>query len=159
MVTNPLTGTAGPLSAFLADQAEMNLLHMITSVPDRDPNFTMFGDPNYFNLVSGLGTPCTVAPSCVVEEPAFAWNHGDVQKVISRTWFGMVGPGVKNLGRDDEVFSDHADLRPTVLALLGLVDDYVSDGRVLVEFLKDGLIPDISRQSISRSTRLSASSA
>jgi hypothetical protein len=118
----------------------MNLLHMITSVPDRSPSFTMFGNPDYFNQVAsasqGRGTSCTVAPSCVVEAPAFAWNHGDVQRDIVTTWFGMVGPGVKKLGRVDNVFSDHADLRPTILVLLGLVDDYVHDGRVLAEFLQ-----------------------
>jgi hypothetical protein len=45
----------------------------------------------------------------------------------------MVGPGVQRLGRDDAVFSDHTDVRPTMLALLGLKDSYVHDGRVLSE--------------------------
>ncbi len=54
----------------------------------------------------------------------------------------MVGPGVRNQGRNDDVFSDHTDLRPTILALLGLKDDYVHDGRVLVENLKSGALPD-----------------
>ena len=40
------------------------------------------------------------------------------------------------------MFSDHTDLRPTVLALLGLTDDYVSDGRVLMEFVAPELVPD-----------------
>ncbi|SEE25095.1 hypothetical protein SAMN05519104_5590 [Rhizobiales bacterium GAS188] len=144
--TNPLTGATDKLSAFLADQAVMNLLHMITSVPDRSPNFTMFGNPDYFNQVAsasqGHGTVCSMAPSCVLEAPAFAWNHGDVQRDIVTTWFGMAGPGVKSLGRSDSVFSDHTDLRPTILALLGLTDDYVSDGRVLIEFVQPELIPD-----------------
>jgi hypothetical protein len=40
------------------------------------------------------------------------------------------------------VFSDHTDLRPTILALLGLKDDYVHDGRVLVEKLESRALPD-----------------
>ena len=82
------------------------------------------------------------ASACVFESPAFAWNHGDVQPDITTTWFGMAGPGVSSAGRNDSVFSDHTDLRPTVLALVGLTDDYVSDGRVLVEFVAPELVPD-----------------
>ena len=116
MANNPITG-ADTLSAFLADRAVMNLLHMVTSVPDRTPSFTMFGNPNYFNQVAsasqGHGTPRSTGPACVVEAPAFAWNHGDVQSDITTTWFGMVGPGVTSMGRNDNVFSDHTDIRPT----------------------------------------------
>jgi hypothetical protein len=36
-------------------------------------------------------------------------------------------------GVDDSTWSDHTDIRPTMLALLGLHDDYTSDGRVLLE--------------------------
>ena len=120
----------------------MNLLHMVTSAPDRTPTFTMFGNPDYFNQVAtkaqGHGQDCSNVnfPACVVESPAFAWNHGDVQQDITRTWFGMVGPGVRQTGRNDDVFSDHTDLRPTIMTLLGLTDDYVTDGRVLIEFIQ-----------------------
>ncbi len=44
-------------------------------------------------------------------------------------------------GRNDEVFSDHTDLRPTMIALAGLKDDYAHDGRVLIEFLDDHVLP------------------
>jgi hypothetical protein len=146
VASNPITGATDMLSVFLADQAVMNLLHMVTSVPDRTMNFTMFGNPNYFNQVAstsqGHGTPCPTASACVFESPAFAWNHGDVQSDITTTWFGMAGPGVSGVGRSDSVFSDHTDLRPTVLALVGLADDYVSDGRVLMEFVAPELVPD-----------------
>jgi arylsulfatase A-like enzyme len=53
----------------------------------------------------------------------------------------MVGPGVKQLGRDDQVFTDHTDVRPTVMALLGLTDDYVHEGRVIAEFMHDTALP------------------
>jgi arylsulfatase A-like enzyme len=53
----------------------------------------------------------------------------------------MVGPGVARLGRTDDVFSDHTDLRPTIVALVGLTDDYVHDGRVLAEDLDQDTLP------------------
>jgi hypothetical protein len=112
-VTSPITGNNDKLSVFLADQAVMNLLHMVTAAPDRTPTFTMFGNPDYFNQVAnksqGHGMDCSNAPACVFESPAFAWNHGDVQQDITRTWFRMVGPGVHKIGRNDGVFSDHTD--------------------------------------------------
>jgi hypothetical protein len=145
-VVNPITGNTDRLSVLLADRAEMKLLHMVPSVHDRVPTFTMFGNDNYFDETSsastGKGKDCSQPPACVSEGSGFAWNHGDFQKQITRTWFGMVGPGVRNQGRNDDVFSDHTDLRPTILALLGLKDDYVHDGRVLVENLKSGALPD-----------------
>jgi hypothetical protein len=149
-VTNPITGRVEKLNAFLADRAEMTLLHMITSNPARSPSFTMFGNPDYFNTTSsastGSGKDCSQAPACVIETPGFAWNHGDVQQDITRTWMGMVGPGVNRAGRDDHVFSDHTDLRPTMIALAGLKDDYAHDGRVLIEFLDDRALPSSLRR-------------
>jgi hypothetical protein len=150
-VTNPITGRVEKLNAFLADRAEMTLLHMITSNPARSPSFTMFGNPDYFNTTSsaatGSGKDCSQAPDCVSETPGFAWNHGDVQQDITRTWMGMVGPGVNRSGRDDHVFSDHTDLRPTMIALAGLKDDYTHDGRVLIELLDDRALPRSLRRS------------
>ena len=58
----------------------------------------------------------------------------------------MVGPGVRHLGQTGSVWSDHTDTRPTILLLTGLTDDYVSDGRVLVEFLEQGALPKSLRQ-------------
>src|SRR5215471_15142494 len=148
---NPITGKTDRLSVLLADRPEMKPLHMITSLPDRTPTFTMFGDDDYFNQTSnastGQGKDCSQPPACVVEAPGFAWNHGDFQKQITRTWFGMVGPGVQNQGRNDEVFSDHTDLRPTIIALLGLKDDYVNDGRVMVEKLDSDALPEALKSS------------
>jgi hypothetical protein len=66
----------------------------------------------------------------------------------------MVGPGVAKQGRFDGVFSDHTDLRPTVMALLGLKDDYVHDGRVLVENLEPHVLPDSLRDSLFTYTAL-----
>jgi hypothetical protein len=124
----------------------MKLLHMVPSIPDRVPTFTMFGNDDYFFETASAANrskDCSQPPACLIEEgpSGFAWNHGDFQKQITRTWFGMVGPGVKQQGRDDEIFSDHTDLRPTMMTLLGLTDDYVHDGRVLVEKLDSHALP------------------
>ena len=48
---------------------------------------------------------------------------------------------MRRLGRHDAVFSDHTDVRPTMMALLGLKDDYVHDGRVLAEWLETSALP------------------
>ena len=121
IATNPLTGAIDKLSFRLADQAEMKLLHMVTASPARTPTLTMFGDDNYFfsndtsaangNLPFTQGSACIFVP----QSPAatFAWNHGDVQEDITRTWMAMAGPGVRPLGRNDDVFSDHTDVHPT----------------------------------------------
>jgi hypothetical protein len=74
-------------------------------------------------------------------EPGFAWNHGDFSPDINVTWLGMVGPGIKNLGVTSDVWSDQTDVRPTMMSLLGLHDDYRSDGRDLFEFVDDSRLP------------------
>src|SRR5262249_12452011 len=78
---------------------------------------------------------------CVALNPKFAWNHGNLARDVNVTWLGLVGPGVKARGIDAETWADHTDVRPTLLTLLGLKDDYASDGRVLVEVLDDGALP------------------
>jgi hypothetical protein len=129
-VVNPITGQTDSLTTALADPVEMGLLHMITDDPARTPTFAMFGDPDYFFLSFGSSTP--------VVDPAFAWNHGGIQPEIAQTWLGLVGPGVLQNSQGNQngsVFSDHTDIRPTIMALLGLQDDYAHDGRVLFEYL------------------------
>jgi len=140
LATNPITGNTDRLSSLLADQAEMKLLHMVTKSPARTPTFTMFGNDDYF-FFTGKGGACALQTDCVFEETGFAWNHGDFQKQITRAWLGVVGPGINNLGRNDDVFSDHADVRPTMMALIGLTDDYVHDGRVIAEWIHQGALP------------------
>jgi hypothetical protein len=132
-------GGDNQLAQALADQAEQALLHMVTADPNRTPNFILFGNPDYFLSASGKPTPlCTPtfdAASCFVQGPGFAWNHGDFQPQITNTWLGMVGPGVAQLGEFGAVFTDHTDIRPTLIHLVGLTDDYAHDGRVVFEAL------------------------
>jgi hypothetical protein len=123
----------------------MNLLHMVTTDPARTPTFTQFADPNYFLFTDGATCDVTDAganPCTTLEGPSgFAWNHGDVNPDITTTWLGMVGPGVAPTGVDSTTWADHTDIRPTILALVGLKDDYAHDGRVLTEDLQGWAVP------------------
>jgi len=106
-------------------------------------------------------TAANAATNCVSVSGAFAWDHGYYAPEIDNTWLGIVGPGVANKGvdgrsaaegpnsadgansnpqlvtpnNDPGTWGDETDLRPTLMALAGLKDDYVGDGRVLVEDL------------------------
>lgn len=136
-LVNPLTNATDNVAVALADPVEMGLLHMVTADPARTPSFTLFAPGDYFFLSFGSTTPS--------ENPGFAWNHGGIQPEIASTWLGMVGPGVQVSSQNSQgtsiTFSDHTDIRPTTLALLGLQDDYTSDGRVLFEALDPAVLP------------------
>ncbi len=143
---SPITGNTDTITKFLADPVEMRTLHMVTADPARTPTFTLFADPNYFLFRGGLS--CTLpAPPCVTEQPRFAWNHGDVQPEIVTTWLGMVGPGVDQIGIDSTTWSDHTDIRPTLMVLLGLKDDYTHDGRALTEDMSGWARPAATKKS------------
>jgi len=146
---DPITNSDNHVAQALADQAELALLHMITHDANRSPTFVLFGNPDYFLEAFGdPATPCTPATdakSCFSESRGFAWNHGDFQNDITRTWLGIVGPGVREKGRVDEFFTDHTDIRPTILSLVHLKDDYAHDGRVVFEVLREDALPDALR--------------
>jgi len=138
-----ITGTTDTITKFLADPVEMKALHMVTADPARTPTFTLFADPNYFLF---HGAPNCNLP-CVTENPGFAWNHGDVQPEIVTTWLGLVGPGIDGIGVDSTTWSDHTDIRPTLIVLLGLKDDYTHDGRALTEEFTGWARPAATRKS------------
>jgi hypothetical protein len=121
----------------LADPAEERALHMVNADPARTPTFTDFGQDDFF-FTAGSNPSCGGNP-CV--SPGFAWNHGDVQQEIANTWVGMVGPGVATHGVDSKTWTDHVNVRPTILALTGLKDDYIEDGRVLTEAMQPSAVP------------------
>jgi hypothetical protein len=110
----------------------------------------------------GTGTTqANAATKCSSINNGFAWDHGYYAPEIDNTWVGIVGPGVAHKGVDGSsaadgpssadgansnpqlvtavnnsgTWADHTDIRPTIMALTGLKDDYVSDGRVLTEDL------------------------
>jgi hypothetical protein len=143
---DPIVNADNKITQALADHAELRLLHMITHDPNRTPNFVLFGNPDYFLEAFGhttpLCTPATDSKSCSSQSRSFAWNHGDFQNDITRTWLGIVGPGVRALGRTSNLFTDHTDIRPTIISLAHLQDDYAHDGRVVFEILKEDALPD-----------------
>jgi hypothetical protein len=134
-----------PVALYLADKVGEKTLHMVTADPQRTPSFTLFANPDYF-LTAGrnaqgqstkFNCPNSANQAFVCVDYHFAWSHGDATEDIGRAWLGMAGPGVENRGLTSAVWSDHVDVQPTILSLVGLQDSYESDGRVLTEFLED----------------------
>ena len=136
---NPYTGATYNLMVQMADQTGMKALHMIAAGdPARNATFVLFADPDYFLT----DFPASTCETCI--NPAFAWNHGDIQPEIAQTWLGFVGPGVRKLGTTG-IWTDHTDVRPTMLSLLGLRDDYVHDGRTVIELAQESALPQALR--------------
>jgi hypothetical protein len=153
---NPYTGTTQPITNYLADPAAEAIVHMVNADPARTPTFAMFARPDYF-LSPG---PAACAGACVQQNTGFAWDHGDYAAEIDTNYIGLAGPGVRHLGLDGSAagagpssagpdsgqitvpgehtsgpWTDETDLRPTMLYLLGLRDDYEHDGRVITQVL------------------------
>src|SRR5205823_6352991 len=145
---NPYTGVVeNNIMVALADHIGMKTLHMVTADPFRTPTFTPFADPDWFFFATG-GTPpatCATQAACAFiparTNQSFAWNHGDIQDEIASTWVGYVGPGVRPLGQTGDVWTDHTDVRPTILSLVGLSDDYETDGRTVFQALYPWAVP------------------
>ena len=140
-----LSSTAAPVFVRAADSVEERTLHMENTDPARTPSFTTFANPDFFVTAANPtpsnpnGNPSCGSNPCI--DYHFAWNHGDIQPVIATTWMGMVGPGVQHAGIDSTTWTDHTNVRPTMMTLLGLKDDYVQDGRVLIEALDTKATP------------------
>jgi hypothetical protein len=96
----------------------------------------------------------------VAVNSGFAYNHGDYAAEINTNYLGLAGPGVRHLGLDGTsaangpnsagpnsgqvvvansgtkgTWVDETDIRPTLMYLTGLKDDYEHDGRVITEVL------------------------
>ncbi|QNE35750.1 hypothetical protein [Leifsonia shinshuensis] len=136
-VTNPLTGGTDQVAAQLADPVEEKILHFVSSDPARTPSLTAFsGEDDY--ITSGAQN-CTKA--CVYTSSRFAYNHGGLLPDMQDIWAGYAGPGISARGVDSTTWTDQVDMRPTVLALTGLQDDYPGDGRVLTEIAATSALP------------------
>jgi hypothetical protein len=136
-VTNPLTGATDKVADQVADPVEEKILHFVGPDANRTPSFTVFsGEDEY--VTSGAAN-CTKA--CVYTSNGFAWNHGGIWPDMQTIWLGLVGPGVKARGVDSRTWADQVDLRPTLMALTGLHDDYRVDGRVLTQDLDGNRLP------------------
>jgi hypothetical protein len=152
---NPYTGGSQPITNYLADPAEMAILHMVNADPARTPTFALFARPDYFFTPGSA----TCAP-CVTQTTSFAWDHGDYAAEINTNYTAWVGPGVRHRSLDGQApntgpnsagpdsgqgvvatsgttgtWVDETDIRPTLIYLTGLKDDYEHDGRVISEIL------------------------
>jgi hypothetical protein len=156
--SNPYSGNPNEkIVNYMADPAEEAILHMVNADPARTPTLALFAKPDYY-LFDG-GTSCS--GSCVQVDDEYAWDHGDYAAEIDTNYAGFVGPGVKNLGLDGSAsnagpssagadsgqttvpaegttgtWADETDIRPTLMYLVGLRDDYEHDGRVITEILQ-----------------------
>ena len=153
---NPYNGTtAENIVNYQAGALEQRILHLETADPLRTPTFSVWPKGDYF---FSQGPQNCTAP-CVSIFSRFAWDHGYYSPNIDITWTGIVGPNVEPRGVDgpDPVhgpavldpsgnstvpafsntgtWADETDIRPTMLSLVGLKDDYPTDGRVLTEVL------------------------
>jgi hypothetical protein len=152
---NPYTKTTQDITNYLADPTEEGILHMVNADPARTPTFALFAKPDYY-LSTG---PATCSP-CVTQNTSFAYDNGADAAEIDTNWLGVAGPGVAHLGLDGTAASagpnsdgpnsgqvtvpgsgttgtwtDETDIRPTLMYLAGLRDDYQPDGRVITEIL------------------------
>jgi hypothetical protein len=148
-VPDPYTSSTINFTNYLADKTEEGILHMVTSDPERTPTFTDFANPDLYVQTSSSGSCPTASSSetavtgepCVLIDPQYAWDHGDDAPEITTNWVGFVGPGVRNAGTDSTTWADETDVRPTLMYLTGLTDDYEHNGRVLFEDLDHDVSP------------------
>jgi hypothetical protein len=136
---NLVSGQTERLTNYLADPVELKILRMVTGDPKRTPSLVMFGNDNFW-LYPAVSANCGKSIFCL-QPGGDAWNHGTVAEQVNTTWLGMAGPGVAHLGIDNSVWSDHADIQPTMLALLGIGEHYLPDGRVLGEIIARSALP------------------
>jgi hypothetical protein len=160
---NPYRGNPNErIVNYQAGATEQRILHLETADPLRTPTITVFPKPDYFFDAAAPACAASTNPAadCIRVNPAFAWNHGYYSPDIDITWSSFVGRGVAARGVDGPqpadspsvrapnggglvpAFStkgtwvDETDVRPTILHLAGLVDDYVMDGRVVSEITR-----------------------
>jgi hypothetical protein len=158
---NPYSGTANEkITNYLANPVEEAILHFVNADAARTPTLTMFAKPDYFLQAAPLTGACKGQLICPTT--GFAWDHGDYAAEINTNFVGYVGPGVKQLGLDGPTASegpssagadsgqtvvadnhfrgpwvDETDIRPTIMYLTRLTDDYEHDGRVITQILAD----------------------
>lgn len=154
--SNPYVNYSGvpneKIVKYQAGALEQRVLHMQTNDPLRTPTYSLFPMPDYFFATSGNN---------VQFNNGFAYDHGYYSPNIDITWAAIAGPGVKASGIDGPdptggnesqdpnsthtvpeastrgTWVEEADLRPTLLHLVGLSDDYQTDGQVISQALTD----------------------
>lgn len=162
---NTYSGVSGEkIVNYQAGAVEQRILHMRTADPLRTPSYTIFPKPDYYFDMAfpKCASSSDPAADCAVQYARYAWNHGYYAPDIDITWAGIAGAGVAHRGvlgpqpgqgaaataagqngspaltvpgASRGLWAEEVDLRPTLLHLVGLHDDYLSDGAVLQEVL------------------------
>jgi len=158
---DPYTGNPSEkLADYLADPTEEAILHFVDADPARTPTLAMFANPDYYLETGKASCTPTGLTGCVTQDDEFAWDHGDYAAEINTNYAAFAGPGVRQLGLDGPAANqgpssagansgltvvsdyhfrgpwlDETDIRPTMMYLLGLRDDYEHDGRVITQIL------------------------
>ena len=148
---DPYSGVNGEkITDYQAGALEERVLHMQTVDPLRMPTYSLFPKPDYFFSTGGAN---------VSINNGFAYDHGYYSPNINVTWVGIAGKGVAVNGVDGPApaagnqpndpestntvpeaskvgtWVEETDIRPTMLYLAGLKDDYLSDGHVITQAL------------------------
>jgi hypothetical protein len=158
---DPYSGNANEkLANYLADPTEEAILHMVNADPARTPTLAMFANPDYYLQTGSSTCKASGLGGCVYQTTGYAWDHGDYVAEVNTNYVAFAGPGVRHLGLDgpaanqgttssgansgetvvaDDHFPgpwvDETDIRPTIMYLTGLRDDYEHDGRVITQIL------------------------
>ena len=135
---------------YQAGALEQRVLHMQTNDPLRTPTYTIFPMPDYFFSTTGRTSRSTLASRTTTATTG---------RTSTSPGSGMVGPGVAVRGVDGPgpaggneshdpnsthtvpqastvgTWVEETDQRPTLLYLVGLTDDYPSDGHVITQAL------------------------
>ena len=100
------------LTESLADPVELKALHMVNTDPNRTPTFVMFGNPDFFFVdvesmyersvqsASSRGSPGTTATS---------------SRRSATRGSGWSGRGSRATAIDSKTWTDHTNLRPTIM--------------------------------------------
>ena len=86
---NPYAGGTQKITNYLADPAEMAILHMVNADPARTPTFALFAKPDYF---FSPGPADCGGGACVTQNTGFAWDHGDYAAEINTNYVGLRRP-------------------------------------------------------------------
>ena len=153
---NPYAGGTQKIANYLADPAEEAILHMVNADPARTPTFALFAKPDYF-LSPRPGHLLAVRhPEHRVRLGSRRLRRRDQHQLrrLRRPRRQAPRPGRHHGGRRPELrrartaarwssptaappgtWIDETDIRPTLMYLTGLKDDYEHDGRVVTEIL------------------------
>lgn len=107
--------------SFIASGNTMRALHVADGSDARTPTLMAFSEPD---ATFSRGTCRT----------CFRWNHGNIHPDITNIWLALRGPGIRP--GPLEGYSDHADIVPTIRALLGIPNDADTDGTPITPALE-----------------------